>query len=72
VEQQGNQSSSLGEEVRNRQFRLSAVSICDRKQTPTMFAGPAGVALGVCTMLAPLGSSLVTRARSCINRCCQL
>ncbi len=46
VKQQGNQSGSPGEEVRNRQFRLSAISVCARQQTPTMFAGPAGVALG--------------------------
>ncbi len=56
---------------RDTQQTVQTVSICDRKQTPTMFAGPAGVAPGVCTMLAPLDSSWVTRARSCTNRCCQ-
>ncbi len=64
---QWNNSKNTGED-----FRLSAVGSCNRKQTPTMFAGPAGVAPGVCTVLAPLDSSWVTRARSCTNRCCQV
>ncbi len=67
VEQQG--KHRRGGTLQNKQFRLSAVGSCDRKQTPTMFAGPAGVA---CTMLGPLDSSLLRHARSCTNRCCQL
>jgi len=64
---QWNNRENTGEE-----FRLSAINTCNRKQTPTMFAGPAGVAPGVCTMLAPLDSSLVARARSCTQENCQL
>ena len=55
----------MAEEVLRRQFRLSAVGTCGRKQTPTMFAGPAGVARVVCTKLGPLDSSWVKHARSC-------
>ena len=59
----GGKRENTGEE-----FRLSAINICNRKQTLTMFACPVGVAPRVCTMLAPLDSSWVTLAKSCTNR----
>ncbi len=65
---QWNNRGNTAEEVFRRQFRLSAVATCDRKQTPTMFAGPAGVARVVCTNLGPLDSSWVIglkHAQSC-------
>ena len=49
----------MAEEVLRKRFRLSAISTCDREQTPTIFAGSVGVALVVCTTLGPLDSSWV-------------
>ena len=60
---QWNNREHTGEEL-----RLLAINTCNKKQTLTMFAGPAGVAPGVGTMLAPLDSSWVTLAKSCTNR----
>ena len=55
VEQAGN----MAEEILRKQFRLSAFSTCDKEQTPTIFAGSAGVAPVVCTILGPLDNSWV-------------
>ncbi len=38
---------------------------CDKKQTPTMLAGPVGVAQVVCTKLGPLDSSWVIGLKDC-------
>ena len=65
VEQVGNMAV---EKRFRKRFRLSAISTCDREQTPTIFAGPVGVALVVCTTLGPLDSSWVVglkHAQSC-------
>ena len=58
----------MAEEVPRKRFRLSAISTCDREETPTIFAGLVGVALVVCTILGPLDNSWVVglkHAQSC-------
>ena len=63
VEQAGN----MAEEVLRKRFRLSAISTCDKEETPTIFAGPVGVAPVVCTTLGPLDSSWVVGLKHALS-----
>ncbi len=49
----------------SRRGTQKTVQTFSRERTPTMFAGPAGVARVVCTKLGPLDSSWVTGLKDC-------